>query len=159
MHNTAGKTPSQSRTEMVQIIYSSHINGCKRLFGGKLMEWIDTVGAVVARRHSGKEVTTVAVDNLQFKEGVMLNSTIIIIGTLTYTGNTSMEVRVDTYVEGLTGSRRKVNQAYLVFVALDEFGHPTPVPPIIPETDEEKSEYEAAKLRQELRLKRRKENY
>ena len=93
-----GKTPSQSRTEMVQIVYNGHINGSRRLFGGKLMEWIDTVGAVVARRHAGCEVTTAAVDTLRFREGVTLNSTVVLVGTITYTGRTSMEVRVDTYV-------------------------------------------------------------
>ena len=92
------KTPSQSRTEMVQIVYNAHINGSRRLFGGRLMEWIDTVGAVVARRHAGCEVTTAAVDTLRFQEGVTLNSTLVLIGTVTYTGRTSMEVRVDTFL-------------------------------------------------------------
>lgn len=155
----AGKTPSQSRTEMVQIVYNGHINGSRRLFGGKLMEWIDTVGAVVARRHAGCEVTTAAVDTLRFREGVTLNSTVVLVGTVTYTGRTSMEVRVETYVEHLSGVRRQVNEAYLVFVALDEMGHPTPVPPILPETEEEKAACEAGRRRQELRRQRRSENF
>lgn len=154
-----GKTPAQSRTEMVQIVYNGHINGSRRLFGGKLMEWIDTVAAVVARRHAGSEVTTAAVDTLRFQEGVTLNSTVVLVGTLTYTGRTSMEVRVDTFVEHLSGVRRQVNQAYLVFVALDEMGHPTPVPPILPQTQAEKNDYEAGRRRQELRRQRRNENF
>lgn len=159
MSQITGKTPSESRTEMVQIVYSGHINGSKRLFGGKLMEWIDTVGAVVARRHACKEVTTAAVDNLRFKEAVPVNSTVVIVGTITYTGRTSMEVRVDTYVEYLSGDRQQVNQAYLVFVALDQNGRPTPVTPVIPETDEEKAEFEAGSRRQALRKQRRSENF
>ena len=154
-----GKAPSQSRTEMVQIVYNGHINGSRRLFGGKLMEWIDTVGAVVARRHAGCEVTTAAVDSLRFQEGVTLNSTLVLVGTVTYTGRTSMEVQVETFVEHLSGVRRRVNLAYLVFVALDEMGHPTPVRPILPETEEEQAAFEAGRRRQELRRQRRSENY
>ena len=42
------KRVSESRTEQIQILMPAHINGYKRLFGGKLMEWIDVVAAVVA---------------------------------------------------------------------------------------------------------------
>ena len=61
------KKVSDSKTEQIQILMPEHINGFNRLFGGKLMEWIDVVAAVVARRHSGCNVTTASVDNLQFK--------------------------------------------------------------------------------------------
>ena len=66
---------------------------------------------------------------------------------------------MDTFVEHLSGVRRQVNQAYLVFVALDEMGHPTPVPPILPQTQAEKNDYEAGRRRQELRRQRRNENF
>ena len=58
------------------------INGYSRLFGGKLMEWIDVVAGVVARRHSGREVTTAAIDNLQFKAAAHINSTVVLIGRI-----------------------------------------------------------------------------
>lgn len=141
------KTVEQSRTEQIQILMPSHINGYKRLFGGKLMEWIDVVAAVAARRHSNCNVTTVAVDHLEFKAPAYVNSTIVLIGQLTYVGRTSMEVRVDTFVEELDGERSLINRAYLVMVALDEEDRPTPVPPLVCETMEEKIEWEAAKAR------------
>ena len=153
------KTVSQSYTEQIQILMPQHINGYKRLFGGVLMEWIDVVAGVVARRHSHSEVTTASVDNLQFKSPAYVNSTIILIGRMTYVGNTSMEVRVDTFVESLSGERKLVNRAYLVMVALDEQEQPKRVPRLIPETEEEKAEYEAGKRRHELRRQRREENY
>lgn len=153
------KTVSQSYTEQIQILMPQHINGYKRLFGGVLMEWIDVVAGVVARRHSNSEVTTASVDNLQFKSPAYVNSTIILIGQITYVGTTSMEVRVDTFVESLSGQRRLVNRAYLVMVALDEQEQPKPVPRLILETEEERAEYEAGKRRHELRRQRRKENY
>ena len=148
------KTVAQSRTEQIQILMPEHINGYSRLFGGKLMEWIDVVAGVVARRHSGREVTTAAIDNLQFKAAAHINSTVVLIGRITYVGRTSMEVRVDAFVEELDGRRQMINRAYLVMVALDEHEQPTPVPGLILETDEEKQEWEAAIKRRALRKQR-----
>ncbi|MBQ4152776.1 MAG: acyl-CoA thioesterase [Oscillospiraceae bacterium] len=157
--NQKEKTVSASRTEQIQILMPQHINGYKRLFGGTLMEWIDVVAGVVARRHANAEVTTAAVDNLQFKSPAYVNSTLTLIGQMTYVGKTSMEVRVDTFVEALDGERKLVNRAYLVMVALDEQERPMVVPRLIPETEEEKAEFEAGKKRSDLRKQRRLENY
>jgi acyl-CoA hydrolase len=153
------KHVSDSITEQVQILMPSHINGSDRLFGGQLVEWIDVVAAVVARRHSGCNVTTAAIDNLQFKAGAFINNTLVLIGRITYVGNSSMEVRVDTYVEDLVGIRKVVNRAYLVLVALDDDGNPTVVPKLILETEAERAEWDAGKKRHTLRHKRRKEGY
>ena len=155
----AAKPVSASRTEQIQILMPQHINGYKRLFGGVLMEWIDIVAGVVARRHSNSEVTTASVDNLQFKSPAYVNSTITLIGTITFVGSSSMEVRVDTFTEALSGERRLVNRAYVVMVALDENERPRRVPRLILETEEEKAEFEAGKKRHELRKQRRRENF
>lgn len=114
-----GRTVAHSRTEQVQILMQGTLNGYNRLFGGKLMEWIDVVAAVTARRHCGKNVTTAAVDSLVFKSPAMVNDTILLEGHVTYAGRTSMEVCVTTYVEELSGFRREINKAYLVLVAID----------------------------------------
>ncbi|QNU65471.1 acyl-CoA thioesterase [Ruminiclostridium herbifermentans] len=153
------KKVSDSKTEQIQILMPEHINGFNRLFGGKLMEWIDVVAAVVARRHSGCNVTTASVDNLQFKAAAYINSTIFLSGQVTYVGTTSMEVRVTTYVEKLNGVRQMINRAYLVLVALDENDNPVRVPGLILETDEERLEWEAGEKRRELRKQRRLEAY
>lgn len=153
------KPVSASRTEQVQILMYDTMNGAGRLFGGRLMEWIDVVAAVVARRHSGCTVTTAAVDNLQFVEPAYANETVILSGYITYAGRTSMEVCVRTYVENLDGSRRQINRAYLVLVALDGEGKPTAVPPLLTETEEEKKEYQEALKRREYRELRRRENF
>ena len=153
------KRISDSITEQVQILMPSHINGTDRLFGGQLVEWIDVVAAVVARRHCGQNVTTAAIDNLQFKAGAFINNTLVLIGHITYVGNTSMEVRVDTYVEDLQGIRKVVNRAYLVMVALDDEGQPIQVPKLIIETESERAEWEAGKKRHALRHRRRKEGF
>ena len=124
MEELTPKKVSESKTEQIQILMPQHINGYKRLFGGVLMEWIDVVAGVVARRHANSEVTTASVDNLQFKSPAYVNSTIILIGKITYVGTTSMEVRVETFVESLSGERKLVNRAYVVMVALDEHERP-----------------------------------
>ncbi len=153
------KRISESKTEQVQIIMPEHINGQERLFGGKLVEWIDVVAAVVARRHSNRNITTVCIDNLHFKAGAYVGNTIVLIGRITHVGNTSMEVRVDTFVEDLSGGQKLVNRAYLVMVALDENEQPTQVPRLLLETDEERAEWEAGEKRTRLRKQRLRDRY
>lgn len=153
--NKLEKTVKDSYTEQVQILSQSTLNGYNRLFGGQLMQWIDVVAAVAARRHSGHNVTTAAVDHLRFEGPAYANDTIVLCAFLTYTGRTSMEVCVETYVEELSGQKRLINVAYLVMVALDEEEHPTEVPRLLPQTAEEKSRWEAAKARNALRKQNR----
>ena len=153
------KKVADSMTEQVHIVLPEDINGFGRLFGGRLMAWIDVVAAVVARRHSGCEVTTASVDRLEFRAAATLNSTIVLKGRITHVGRTSMEVRVDAYAEALSGERQHVNRAYLVMVALNENQKPTPVPRLIPETEEERREWEGGIRRSELRKARREEHY
>ena len=146
-----------SYTEHVQILSQSSLNGYKRLFGGRLMEWIDVVAGVVARRHSNHNVTTASVDNLRFEGPAYGNETIVLCGYITYTGRTSMEVCVRTYVEELNGHKRLINVAYLVMVALDENERPVEVPRLVLTTEEEKREWEAAQERYQYRKERRRQ--
>ncbi len=113
----------------------------------------------MARRHSNRCVTTAEIDNLQFKAPVPADSLVVLHGRLTCVGRTSMEVRVDSYVEEVSGKRKLVNTAYLVLVALDENGRPTPVPRLICDTPQEKAEWAAGEKRRELRRLRRSESY
>ena len=143
-------------TTSVQIVLPQHCNGYKkpRLFGGQIMAWIDIVGAVAARRYAHRAVTTVCIDNLVFLKPAYLNDTVTQEAVVTWTGNTSMEVRVDSFVERLDGERELINRAYAVFVALGENDRPAPVPPFTPETEEEKREYDAALERRRIRMGR-----
>ena len=144
------------KTSTVQIVMPQHCNGYSkpRLFGGQIMAWIDVVGAVAARRYTHRAVTTVCVDNLNFIHPAYLNDTLVQEARVTWTGNTSLEVRVDSYVERMDDTRVRVNRAYLVFVALDENDQPVKVPPFAPETEEERQEYAAAQERRRIRLGR-----
>lgn len=145
------KKVKDSYTEQVQILTQSGMNGFGRLFGGRLMKWIDIVAAVTARRHSERNVTTVLVDRLEFKRPARVNDTLVLTGYITYAGKTSMEICVKTYIEELDGTRNLINKAYLVMVALDKDDKPTEVPGLTLTSDEEREEWESAKKRHEMR--------
>jgi acyl-CoA hydrolase len=148
-----------SRVEHVEIVFQQHINSHGRLFGGVLMSWIDVVAAVVARRHSRMEVSTVTVDSLRFKKPIFLSDTVVLVGQITWTGKRAMEVRVDTFTETLKGERTHVNRAYLVLVAIDTTGKVVAVESIQPDSPEEKEEFILGVKRQGLRLERKEGGY
>ena len=153
------KRAIESRVEQVYQIRPEHLNGAGRLFGGRLMEWIDEVAGIVAKRHCECNVTTASIDNLQFKEACYLGDVIVLIGYLTHVGNSSMEVRIDTYVEKKNGKRYPVNRAFFIMVALDENDHPVRVPRLSVSSIEEQAKWEAAERRVALRKTRREEGF
>ena len=154
------KCVEDSRTEQFRLLKYEDINGVNRLFGGKLMAWIDEVAGVTARRHCEAYVTTACIDNLQFKEPAFLDDMVVIIGRVTYIGRSSMEVRVDSYVEDRKGHRRPINRAYVTMVALDENEKPTAVEfGLELKTPAEQMEWESGQKRVELRKQRRKEGF
>lgn len=143
------------KAAMSQIIMSGDVNGAERLFGGKLMQWIDVTGAIACRRQAGgKQCVLHIADSMRFMEPVSMNDIVSIEAKVTWTGRTSMECRVDTHVESGDGSRRLVNVAYMLYVAIDENGRPTPVKPFVPQTEEEKQEWEEAEKRRKIRIER-----
>ncbi|NMA07703.1 MAG: acyl-CoA thioesterase [Clostridiales bacterium] len=152
----AEKTPEESVAEQVQVLTQSTMNGANRLFGGRLMEWIDIVAAVVARRHSEHNVTTVLVETLEFLAPAVANSTIVLKGRIVYVGRASMVVRVTSYVEELNGTRTLINSAYLTMVALGEDGRPCPVPKLTVMSAEDKAEWDKAETRRNIREAERK---
>ena len=146
--NRAMKRVQDSETTQIQVVNQSHLNGYHRVFGGQLMSWMDIVAAVVARRHSGRNVTTVRVEDLEFTAPAYANDTLVITGHICYVGSSSMIVAVRAYVEALDGSRRMTNQARFVMVALDENEKPTAVPGLLLETEAQRQEWaEAEELR------------
>lgn len=150
---------SESLTETVHMVRPNHLNAAGRLFGGILMQWMDEIAGLVAKRHTRKNVITASVDNLRFLKGAYLRDVVVITGTVTYVGNTSMEVKVDSCVENLDGERTLINRAYFTMVALDENDHPTPVPKLILETAEEEQEWESGAKRRVMRKMRKEEGF
>ena len=151
---------SDSYTESCHFLMHQHLNGAGRLFGGILMQWIDETAGVVARHHCNAHLVTACIDNLIFKEGAHLNDFIVLTGRITYVGNSSVEVRVDTYVENLDGTRKTINTAYVVMIAIDkDTERPIRVPRYIPQDMRGRVEWENGRKRQELRKKRMQEGY
>ena len=151
------KTVDASRVETVHIVRPDHLNGANRLFGGILMQWIDEVAGIVAKRHSMSNVTTASVDNLTFLQGAYQNDMIVIKGKVTWVGNTSMEVCVDTYIETPDGQHQRINNAHFMMVALDENNRPVQVPKLILQTDEERLAWEHGEERRRIRIQRKKD--
>ena len=149
------KKVCESEAEQVQLVMANHLNGSGRLFGGQLAEWIDVLAGVVARRHCNSNITTASIDSLNFKEAVHLNELMVLHGKVTYVGNTSMEVEIDSYVERGDGMRYLVNRAFSVMVAVDKNERPTRIPGLIIHTEAEKGRHEAALLRRDMRKERR----
>ena len=149
------KTVDDSRVETVHIIRPTHLNGANRLFGGILMQWIDEVAGIVAKRHSMSNVTTASVDNLTFLHGAYQNDLVVIKGKMTWVGSTSMEVCVDTYVESPKGERHRINNAHFMMVALDENDKPIQVPRLILQTEDEHLAWAHGEERRRIRTERR----
>ena len=151
---------TDSYTESCHFLMHQHLNGAGRLFGGILMQWIDETAGVVARHHCNAHLVTACIDNLIFKEGAHLNDFIVLTGRITYVGNSSVEVRVDTYVENLDGTRKTINTAYVVMIAIDkDTERPIRVPRYIPQDVRARVEWENGRRRQELRKQRLLEGY
>lgn len=144
-----------THAETSQIVMPGDANRLGRLFGGRLMEWIDIAATLAARRYSGREVVTAAIETLQFTAPAHVGDTILLAADLVYTGRTSMQVRVTSYVERLTGERCPINKAYFTLIALDDEARPVPIPPFTPQTEEEKEEFIRAEQRKLARKSER----
>ena len=155
MNKIEAKTVDDSRVETVHLVRPNHLNGANRLFGGILMQWIDEVAGIVAKKHSMSNVTTASVDNLTFLQGAYQNEMVVIKGKLTWVGSSSMEVCVDTYVENQYGDHKRINNAHFMMVALDENDQPLKVPRLILQTDDERLAWEHGEERRRIRIKRK----
>lgn len=132
-------------------------NAIGTLLGGKVMHLVDLAGAMAAMRHARCTVVTASVDNMTFLHPIRVGQMVLLRSSVNRVFHTSMEVGVKVYVEDLiTGEVRHTSSAYLTFVAIDADGKRKPIPPVIPETEEEKRRYEEAGRRREQRLARKK---
>jgi len=138
---------------MTEIVLPGHTNQLGTIFGGQLMAWIDIAGSIAAARHAHGVCVTASIDALHFVAPVRLGQHVCIYACVNYTGRTSMEVGVRLDSEDPdTGARTHVATSYLTFVAVDAERKPRPVPPIVPESADEKRRFHDAELRRESRL-------
>jgi len=151
MENPKGKSPKESAVETRYLLMPHQANPQGTAFGGAIVAWIDMVAAMVAQRHCGKEVVTAGIDSLVFKEPIRIGDHVVLKASINYVGRSSME-GVQVSREDPHGSDKVIaTTAHLTFVALDKNKRPTAVPPILPETEQEKKRCENAKLRAKAR--------
>ena len=146
-----------SRISIAQMMQPEHANNLGNVHGGWIMKLVDEAGALACMRHSQCRVVTVAIDSMIFRHPIKTSDLVILEAEVTYTGNTSIEAEVHVIAENpLTGQRWQTNTAYLLYVALDDTGKPTKVPPVFAETIEEERKIAEARERQQRRLEQRK---
>jgi acyl-CoA hydrolase len=142
----------ESRSEMAEIVLPNDANPLNALLGGRLMHWIDLAGAMAAHRHSRQWVVTASIDHLDFLVPVHVGDFVILRSSVNRAFHTSMEIGVKVWVENYRAEQRQhVSSAYLTFVAVDAAGRRLAVPPVVPESDEEKRRFEDAGRRREIR--------
>src|SRR5918996_1655733 len=138
------KRPSESVTEMVQVVLPNDANPLGFILGGAVMHLIDIAGAIAAHRHTRSLLVTAAVDGLEFLHPIKVGDLILLKSRVTCTFNTSLEVEVEVFSEEtLTGKRRMTSRAFVTFVGIDGDGRKHPVPPLLLETDEDRQRCEA----------------
>jgi acyl-CoA hydrolase len=144
----------ESQSEMTEIVLPNDANPLGSLLGGRLMHWIDLAGAMAAHRHARNYVVTASMDHVDFLTPVRVGDLVILQSSVNRAFNSSMEVGVKVLVENyIRDARSRVASALLTFVAVDRDGHHLPVPPVVPETEDEKRRYEEAGRRRDLRRK------
>ena len=147
------KKPSESLCFSTEQVLPNDTNPLNTLFGGRLLQWMDITGGIAAHRHCGRVCVTASVNHVSFDNPVKLGDVVTLQGKVSRTFSTSVEVFVDVWVESPTGDgRHKCNQGIFTFVAVDQLGKPVPVPPVEPETDEEKERFDGALRRKQLAL-------
>jgi len=147
------KTPENSKTIQTDVVMPGDTNSLNNLFGGELLARMDKVASIAAIKHSEHIVVTASVNNVAFGEPVPNGSILTIEAKVSRAFNSSMEVFIDVWKQNKTNPKKtKVNEAIYTFVALNKKGKTVKVPQLIPETELEKSRYDAALRRRQLSL-------
>ena len=154
----AGKPVSASRTEMTEAVLPQDANVFGNLLGGRVMHLVDMAAAIAAHRHCRSIAVTASVDHIDFRNPIRIGEVITLKASLNRAFHTSMEIGVKVFSEDiLSGEKKHTTSAYVTFVALDEDHRPKPVPPVIPETAEDRRRYREALARRKQRLAHRAE--
>jgi len=152
MHNLPPRPMRDARATVMRLMMPPDANPHGNVHGGVIMKVVDEVAGIVAHRHARRNVVTARLDRMDFHEAVFVGNALTLQACLAYTGRTSMEVMVDIHAENLdTGEVVHTGTAWLTMIALNDRGRPVAVPPVQPETEEERELYERGKARYEAR--------
>jgi len=133
------KVPSESFTEMTELVLPQHTNAIGTAFGGVIMSWIDICCSIAAMRHCGRVSVTARIDALEFKAPIKVGDVVRLTARLNAAFTSSMEIGVRVEHEHTkTGKRALCANARATFVNLGEDGKPCAVPSLVAETDEDR---------------------
>ena len=154
MSDLKPRPSSETRVEMLELMFPNDANPMGSIMGGRVMHFIDVAAAIAAHRHAGRPCVTVSVDHIDFRAPVRVGDLLVLKASVNFTGTTSMEVGVRVEVEDRkTGKRSHTSSAYLTFVALSDDGKPIPVPPVLAESPDDERRFNEGQKRRERRLK------
>ncbi|MGB5697107.1 MAG: acyl-CoA thioesterase [Polyangiales bacterium] len=146
------KAPSESFTEMTELVLPQHTNAIGTAFGGVIMSWIDICSSIAAKRHCGRVCVTARVDALEFKAPIKMGDVVRLTARLNAAFTSSMEIGVRVEREHAeTGERALCADARATFVNLGDDGKPCPVPRLIAETEDDERLAAEATERRRLR--------
>jgi acyl-CoA hydrolase len=153
----SARPTSAAQTTLSRIMTAIDANLLGTVHGGVIMKLVDDVAGAVAQRHSGGPAVTASMDEMAFLQPVHVGELVHAHGRVNWTGRTSMEVGVRVVAEPWNEVRPAVQvaTAYLVFVGLDQDGHPREIPQVLPETDDDRRRFAEAEIRRTHRLARR----
>jgi acyl-CoA hydrolase len=150
------RPPSESHAILVRWMGPTDANNAGFVHGGLVMKMCDEAGGIAAVKHSRCRVVTAAMDRMTFLEPVHLGHLVTCRASVNAAWRTSMEVGVRVEAENpRTGDVIHTSTAYLTFVALDDEGRPTSVPPVLAESPREERRQREAQLRRANRLAER----
>jgi uncharacterized protein (TIGR00369 family) len=148
-----GRSAAESALTLTMFAQPEHSNSLGNVHGGVILKLCDECGGIIAARHARRPSVTVTVDSVNFLQPVLLGRLLHVHGHITWVGRTSIEVALRVEAEHLlTGECILTNDAYFVYVALDENRRPVAVPPLLLESDEAMSEFAAGEARHRRRL-------
>jgi acyl-CoA hydrolase len=152
-----GKPVSASAIiDQVVEVFPNDINPHGTLFGGRMMQIVDNLAAIVAKRHSGKVCVTLGIDSVRFLNPARRGDILVCMASVNKTWKTSMEIGVKVIAEDFrTLDQKDIFSAYFTFVATDDENNPAEVMPVIPETPEQVKRFHEADERRKFRLQRK----
>ena len=140
------------RLEMTVLMTPDMANFSGKVHGGALLNLLDRVAFSLASRYSGRYAVTISVDQVTFKEAIHVGELVTFRARVNHTGRTSMEVGIRVEAENIRrGTRRHTNSCYFTMVAVDERGHPVPVPKPELEDEIDRQRWRSAEVRRTMR--------
>ncbi|WP_068807512.1 acyl-CoA thioesterase [Thauera phenolivorans] len=123
-----------------------------KVHGGAILKLLDQAAYACASRYAGRYLVTLSVDQVMFRQPILVGELVTFLASVNHTGNSSMEIGIKVIAEDIRARVvRHVNSCFFTMIAVDDDGRPTKVPPLNPQTPDERRRFAAAELRRAMR--------